>query len=89
MAKKELRERGFKVKALAMPDTIEIEKWVFFLKKRVPKPDKNTYFVAHSIGCQAVLRYLERTNGKAGGIVFVAPWFHLKNLSHEEKQIAK
>ncbi len=89
--KKELKKRGFKVKAPAMPNTDEpkVEKWVPFLKKQTQKLNKNTYFVAHSIGCQAVLRYLETANGKIGGIVFTAPWFHLKNLGPEEKPIAK
>lgn len=74
-----------------MPNTDEpeIEKWVPFLAKQVKNPDKDTYFIGHSIGCQTILRYLETAKGKIGGIVFVAPWFNLKNLEPEEKSIAK
>ncbi|MBU1255325.1 alpha/beta hydrolase, partial [Patescibacteria group bacterium] len=45
----------------------------------------------HSIGCQAILRYLESLdNKKIGGIIFVAGFFKLTNLeTEEEKEIAK
>ena len=89
--KKELKKNGFQVKALTMPNTDEpkIEEWVPFLAKQVKKTNKNTYFVGHSIGCQTIMRYLEKTKGKVGGIIFTAPWFNLKNLEPEEKPIAK
>ena len=89
--KKELKKKGFQVKALIMPNTDEpkIAKWVPFLKKHVLKLDKNTYFVGHSIGCQTIMRYLEKSKGKINGMVFVAPWFTLKNLEPEEKPLAK
>lgn len=56
-----LEERGFEVCVLAMPDPDEpkIETWVPFLRKEVGQCDQHTYFVGHSMGCQAILRYLE------------------------------
>jgi len=91
--KKELSKKGFKVKILSMPDTEypTIKRWVSFLKKNVKSPDKNTYFIGHSIGCQTILRYLEklRKNEKIGGAIFVAGWFNLINLEKNEVKIAK
>ncbi|MBU4224161.1 alpha/beta hydrolase [Patescibacteria group bacterium] len=91
--KKELEQKGFEVFAPAMPNTEEpkIEEWVSFLANLVGESDENTYFVGHSIGRQAIMRYMERFDGiKVGGIVFVAGWFNLANLeSEEEEKIAR
>jgi len=91
--KKELEQNGFEVFIPAMPNTDEpkIEKWVPFLANLVGEPDENTYFMGHSIGCQAIMRYLETLeNKKVGGAVFVAGWFHLVNLEGpKEKGITK
>ncbi|MDP1629006.1 MAG: alpha/beta hydrolase [bacterium] len=87
--KTELEKRGFAVQVPEMPDTSEpkINEWVSRLKQLAGKADKNTYFVGHSIGCQAILRYFESLDEgeKAGGAVFVAGWFTLKNLETEEE----
>ena len=96
--KKELEKKGFKVEVPVMPNTSEpeINAWVSHLKKVVGKLDKDTHFIAHSIGCQTVMRYLEKEidkgnyNGKIGNVVFVAGWFNLDNLEGEEvKSIAE
>lgn len=92
--KKELGKMGFKVIIPAMPNPAkpEIEKWVFSLKKAVGILDEETYFVGHSIGCQAILRYLEKENfnGKIPIVIFVAGWLKLDNLENKEvKEIAK
>ena len=77
--KKELEKKGFKVEVPEMPNTSEpkINDWVAHLKKVVGKLDSKTYFIGHSIGCQAIMRFLEKEdyNGKVGNIVFVAGWF--------------
>ncbi len=91
--KKQLEQKDFEVFVPAMPNTDEpkIEEWVPFLSDLVGEPDEDTYFVGHSIGCQAILRYLETLeNKKIGGAIFVAGWFHLINLEGpEEEEIAK
>jgi len=76
------------------PDYPEIEKWVKFIWENVKGIDEETYFIGHSIGCQAILRFLERLpeGMKISGCVFVAGWLNLKPESlanEEEKQIAK
>lgn len=85
--KKELEQRGFEVFVPQMPDADNprIEKWVPFLANLVGEPDENTYFVGHSIGCQAILRYLETLeNKKICGAVFVAGWFDLAEFTYLE-----
>lgn len=90
--KEALRFRGFKTEVLRMPnpDKPKIEEWIPFLEKHVKKIDKNTFFIGHSIGCQTILRYLEKIpEGKVGGLIFVAGWFSLNLETDKEKKIAK
>ena|SRR3989344_4684877 len=91
---RELGEYGFSVFAPAMPNTAcpKVSEWVEHLQRVVVNPDKDTYFVGHSIGCQAILRFLEKlpASQKVGGVVFIGGWFTLMNLeTQEEKDIAK
>jgi len=89
--KKELFSRGFEVHLPVMPnaETPKINEWVSYLSELVGKLDKNTYFIGHSIGCQAIMRYLEKQKEKAGGVLFIAGWFNLTNLEQEEVEIVK
>jgi len=90
--KGELEQRGYEVLNPEMPDRDEpvIEKWVRYLAEVVGTRNAETYFVGHSIGCQAILRYLEIIGTPVGGAVFVAGWFNLKNLEDEAtEKIAK
>jgi len=89
--KKELEKKGFKVIIPSMPNASspKISLWVNYLLKTIGTPDKETFFVGHSIGCQAILRYLERINTEVGGCILVAGWFKITNLDKEEEIIAK
>lgn len=77
--KDELEKYGYKVYVPAMPDTDKprIEEWIPYLVQVVGSPNQNTYFVGHSLGCQAIARFLESLgeNVKLGGAVFVAGFF--------------
>jgi uncharacterized protein len=90
----ELSKKNFKVEAFDMPETEKptIENWVGYLEKKIDSEelDEETFFIGHSIGCQTILRYLEKIpkHKKIGGCVFVAGWFKLINLSPEEMQVA-
>lgn len=86
--KGELEKLGYKVFCPAMPDADNpvIEKWIEYLRKIVGTPDKDTYFLGHSIGCQTILRYLETISTPVGKSVFVAGWFYLENLEDEEAE---
>lgn len=87
--KEKLKEKGIKIISFNMPNTDEpkIEEWVGFLEKNVKKIDKETYFIGHSVGCQAILRFLEGLpeKVKVGGCVFVAPWMELNKNTIEEE----
>ncbi|MCX6766338.1 MAG: alpha/beta hydrolase [Candidatus Moranbacteria bacterium] len=89
----QLKTIGYEVTIPDMPnsETPKIEEWVGYLQKLIPTPDENTFLVGHSVGCQAIIRYLEKLeNIKVGGAVFVAGWFNLTGLeSNKEKEIAK
>lgn len=90
--KKELSKKGAEVKIFDMPNTEnpKIEEWVSYLNNSVKEIDEQTYFVGHSIGCQTIMRFLEKLpkHKKIAGCVFVAPWFNLINLEAEEIKIA-
>lgn len=86
--KKELENKDFEVFTPDMPDTDEptIEGWLNKMKKDLPSPDENCILIGHSIGCQAIMRYLENLeNGKVAKVILVAPWFNLKGLEGDEE----
>lgn len=78
-----------------MPNTNnpKINEWISKLDEQVKEIDENTYFIGHSIGCQTILRYLEKKNiKKIGGILLIAPWLELLPAALEDddsKEIAK
>ena len=90
--KRELKNKGFDVVAFDMPNTDnpKIEEWVGYLEENIKDADEKTYFIGHSIGCQTILRFLEKLHKhkKIGGCVFVAPFFDLINQEPEELKIA-
>ena len=86
--KRELEANGFEVQVPQMPDADNprIQNWIPAISKVVGTPDKNTYFVGHSMGCQAISRYVESLpeDTKVGGAIFVAGFFkHLTGLGEE------
>ena len=94
LIKEEAERHGFTAYALSMPDTNfpTIPAWVGKLRESVETPDQDTYFIAHSIGGQAVMRYLETLpeDTKIGGVIFLAGWFVLTNLEGpEEEEVCK
>jgi len=88
--KKELENRGFIVKNPAMPEPLrpKIETWVNYLKEQIGTPDENTIMLGHSIGAQAILRYLESLpkGVKIGGAVFLAGWVRVTNNAYEDEE---
>jgi uncharacterized protein len=90
--KKELEKKKIKVYAFDMLNTNnpKIESWVKYMEENIKEVDEETYFVGHSIGCQTIMRYLEKLpkHKEIGGCVFVAGWFNLDNLGKEEIIIA-
>ena len=84
----ELKANGFEVSAPHMPPGTQmhadnergytrmprVKEWLEFLKEYAGKPDKDAYFVGHSLGCITIARYLAELppKVKVGGAVFVA-----------------
>ena len=85
--KEQLEQDGYTVIEPAMPHTDRpvIHEWVAHLAAVVTELNEHTYFVGHSVGCQAIMRYLATINQKVGGCVFVAGWFKLDNMTDEEE----
>ncbi len=85
---KNLSSRGYEVKRLSMlnPETPVIEEWISKLKEEI-NPDNNTILVGHSVGCQAVMRYLETQDEtmRIGGMLLLAPWMQLDQTTIEEE----
>lgn len=85
---RELEKEGFAVSAPLMPDTDEptIERWVPAVRDAVGSPDADTYLVGHSMGCEAIARYLESLpeDVEVGGVVFVAGFFKSLTLDASE-----
>ncbi len=88
--KSELEKRNFKVNIPSMPnpDHPTIEAWIGELNNTVDLKDE-VYMVGHSIGCQAILRFLENIKGRIKHTVLVAPWLNIKNLEEGEDEVAK
>jgi predicted alpha/beta hydrolase family esterase len=80
----ELKARGFDVYSIGMPhaDEPKVSEWISAIKQVVVRPNKDTYFVGHSLGCIAILRYLEKLPAKTiiGGAVFVAGFSNHINI---------
>ena len=88
--KENLDKKEWEVIAPQMPDTEnpKIDAWISKLQEVAGDVDKNTYFIGGSIGCQAIMRYLEKLtkSKKVGGVIFVAGWFNLKETAYEEEE---
>ena len=90
----ELTKMGFEVEVPLMPhpEAPVLSEWVNKLTQVVKAPNERTYLIGHSIGCQAIIRYLGTLIAAVniGGVLLVAPWIHLVNLENKESEtIAK
>ncbi len=86
--KSNLEKEGNQVIVPEMPNSFvpTIEAWIGKLND-VVLPDQDTIMVGHSIGCQAILRYLETLadDMKIAGVVLIAPWMELDKQTIEEE----
>lgn len=76
--KSKLENKGYKVKALNMPNTLEpdLQEWLGALDKAAGIVDDECFFVGYSIGGITTLRFLAKkyleSGNIAGGIILVA-----------------
>ncbi len=87
--KKSLEKRGYDVVVPKMPNANkpEIKSWAKRIKEIAEPLNKEDIFIGHSVGCQAVLRYIEKLdkNERVKKVILIAPWMHLdKNTIEEE-----
>jgi predicted alpha/beta hydrolase family esterase len=84
--KKELEKEKFEVINENMPETFHpnIEKWVNELRKISGKISEDTYFIGHSIGCQTIMRFLEKSSNKIGWAILIAAWLNLNDGTWDE-----
>ena len=92
--RRELKNIGWQADVLVMPNPADptIETWVDCLKNTIKNSDQEVYLVGHSIGAQAVLRFVEHlpAHTQLGGLLLVAPWLTLNNLETPEvEEIAR
>ncbi len=84
--KAKLEALGFLVDVPAFPDTKnpKLSEWLAMLKKNAGQPDEDLYLIGHSLGCIAIMRYLESLsdNQKIGGVIFVAGF--TENVGYDE-----
>ena len=91
--KENLTKAGFEVVVPEMPEAEEpqIKPWLAKMREVVGTPNKQTYFIGHSIGCQTILRYFETLPAgiKVGRVFFIAPWMFLDDEAiAEEGEVA-
>lgn len=91
--RKECEQRNIELVIPNMPNTNKpkIEEWIDKLNEIVDIENDN-YLVGHSIGCQAIMGFLEQIKKKVKGVIFIAGWFNLIEESYEndnERKIAK
>ncbi|HEY9705733.1 MAG TPA: Fe-Mn family superoxide dismutase [Allocoleopsis sp.] len=85
--KEEIEKLGHKAITPQMPNPGEpkINEWtekLFEISRTLNQ--KDTIFIGHSIGCQAILRFLEKYNFECGGAIFVAGFFDLLENAYTE-----
>ncbi|MDE1832969.1 MAG: alpha/beta fold hydrolase [Candidatus Micrarchaeota archaeon] len=88
--KAELVRLGFDAIIPEMPDTNhpKINEWVSRLAEVVGDAYHDTFLVGHSIGGQAILRYLAQLQGdsKVSGTILVASWTALRKAAFETEE---
>ncbi len=83
--KDKLLDQDIAVTVFDMPHSNQpsVEEWDSFLDENILQCDEHTYFICHSLGCIALLRYLCRNHSgqKVGGIILVSGFTeNLENL---------
>ncbi len=69
---------GMNIEILPMPtpETPSVDAWLALIQEEIGVPDKETFVIAHSLGCIALLRHLEsiKESFSLGGMILVSPF---------------
>jgi uncharacterized protein len=91
-AKRSLTEKGYEVIVPEMPETEhpKIESWTEKLSEVMGEIKEDDILIGHSIGCQAILRYIDKLpkGSKIKKIILIAPWWFLTLGDGEEQTVA-
>lgn len=83
-----LQEAGWRAEVPAMPspEHPQRDEWVRHISLAVGHPDRDTFLVGHSLGCIAILRYLETLaeGERIGGAVLVSGFFEPLGEGYED-----
>lgn len=71
------------------PENPVIVDWVAACQQAITACSGDVVLIGHSVGCQTILRTLEKHTQTVKGCVLVAPWFALSNLDEEEQEVAE
>lgn len=86
--KSELEKVSIETEVLAMPNTDnpQMSEWIDFMQQSIGLPNEEIFLVGHSLGCIAILRYLESLDKeeRIGGIVLVAGFSRSINIPELE-----
>jgi predicted alpha/beta hydrolase family esterase len=75
--KKELQHKNVIVNVLEMPNSKapKLKEWQEYLEKTVPSFNERTIFIGHSLGCVAILNFLNNKNFKNFNGLFLVSGF--------------
>ena len=67
-------DTSVKAVSLPRPKIPKINKWIDYLYKEAANPNENTVFIAHSLGCITLLKYIEELPDDVviGGIILIS-----------------
>lgn len=89
-AKKVLEDKGYEVVLPEMPnpDYPKIDSWTNKLREVVGNVRSDDIFIGHSIGYQAIERYLQTLSAdtKLDKVILIAPWIVLTRKTFEEME---
>ncbi len=89
-AKETLSNKGYEIFVPDMPDPDhpKIAPWIEKLKEVVGTPRVDDIFIGHSIGCQAIERYIQTLpeDTRVDKVIQVAPWVMLTEAALDEPE---
>lgn len=83
----ELKNRGHDVTAVDLPNPEEPQcaEWTGAIADTIHRPGGDTIFIGHSLGCVALLHYLENAemSGTPKSVILVSPPYHIGSEKFE------
>ncbi len=82
----ELQKRSYDAHILSMPtpDAPVMAEWLEHMKTSIGSPETSDIFVGHSMGCLAILKYLQEQDEPVDKVLLVAGWEVLSDAALTE-----